>query len=192
MIFFRQKIQSFLALLPLLGASFFLTHCALNFSHYTLNNAEISKPFFDKITLDYAGKTFALDSNLHNAYNNAVDTLSYPLKSCSGNAKIFSIITQNTDQSPWYVTTAFLPFSPAMPINETWTFIMNVQIYCGGILAYKGNFIESENVSAFFYGKLRTDLANKTIEELHRKLINRIDFETHLKRNADLNSAKDF
>jgi hypothetical protein len=47
-------------------------------------------------------------------------------------------------------------------------------------------------VEAFWYGKMRADLVNDASQEMHRKLMERIRFETSLGRTADLNSAQDF
>jgi hypothetical protein len=87
---------------------------------------------------------------------------------------------------------AFVPFWPIAPVKETWTYRMDVRIFCNGSLTFKAELEESEHVDAFWYGKFRADLVNDASQEMHRKLLERIRYETQLGRSTDLNSAQDF
>ena len=60
------------------------------------------------------------------------------------------------------------------------------------ILFDRAEFEESEHVEAFWFGRMRADLVNDASQEMHRKLIERLKFETQMGRYTDLNSAQDF
>jgi len=59
-------------------------------------------------------------------------------------------------------------------------------------LTFKVEFEESEHVKAFWYGRMRSDLVNDASQEMHRKLLERLKFETRLGRSTDLNLAQDY
>jgi hypothetical protein len=69
---------------------------------------------------------------------------------------------------------------------------MEARIYCHGTLTFKVEFNESEHLDAFWFGRMRADLVNDVSQEMHRKLLERLKFETQQKRSTDLNLAQDF
>lgn len=164
----------------------------MNLTHYPKQSASKANLFFEPIALTYNDKDLPLDINLQQAYAAAVDPQSYPLESCRGVAHIDVKIEQNAPKSAWYLGATLIPFWPAMPVDETWNYHMETRIFCNGSLTFKGEFQESLRLKTFWYGKLRTDLANEASQEMHRKLLERLKFETRLERSTDLNSAQDF
>lgn len=170
----------------------FLAGCSMSLTKYTLEEFPKTIPFFEPITLSYGGETLYLDTNLQRAYSLAIDTASYPMENCRGVAHIAASAAPDSTPSSWNVGAAFIPFWPAMPVEESWTYSMEVRIFCNGTLTFKASLEEHEHVNAFWYGKLRADLVNSASEEMHRKLIERLRFETRLNRTADLNFAQDF
>lgn len=169
-----------------------LAGCSMNLTKYDLQEYPKTIPFFEPITIAYGGDTLYLDTNLQRAYTRVIDTLSYPMESCRGVAHIDASVAQDEQPSAWNVGLAFVPFWPIAPVKETWTYRMDVRIFCNGSLTFKAELEESEHVDAFWYGKFRADLVNDASQEMHRKLLERIRYETQLGRNTDLNSAQDF
>ena len=74
----------FAAILPLL----LLSSCSMDLTRLDSVNLPKTVPFFEPITLFYDGKITPLDVQLQRAYTAAVDTSSYPMESCRGNAQI--------------------------------------------------------------------------------------------------------
>lgn len=166
--------------------------CSMSLTKYDLQEYPKTVPFFEPITITYAGKTAYLDTNLQRAYTRVIDTVSYPMESCRGVAHIDASVKQDEPQSAWNIGLAFFPFWPVLPVSETWVYKMDVRIFCNGSLTFKAELEESEHVEALWYGKFRADLANDASQEMHRKLLERIRYETQLGRRTDLNSAQDF
>ena len=125
-------------------------------------------------------------------YSFAVDTLNYPMESCRGVAHIDASVTPDGESSSWNIGAAFIPFWPMLPVSETWHYRMEARIFCHGTLTLKVELEESEHVKAFWYGRMRADLVNDASQEMHRKLLERLKFETRLVRNTDLNLAQGF
>ena len=173
-------------------AGLLLSGCSVNLSRYDLQEYPKTVPFFEPITLSINGQDIQLDRNLQRAYTAVIDTTSYPMDKCRGVAHIDATVSQNSTTSSWGIGAAFIPFWPALPVNETWNYHMDARIYCNGILAFKAEFEESEHVEAFWFGRMRSDLVNDASQEMHRKLLERLRFETQLGRAADLNSAQDY
>lgn len=169
-----------------------LAGCSVNLAKYDLQEYPRTIPFFEPISLSFGDKTVYLDTNLQRAYSFAVDTTSYPMESCRGVAHIDASVTPDAEQSSWNIGAAFIPFWPAMPIGETWNYHMEVRIYCHGTLTFKAEFNENEHIEAFWFARLRADLVNGASQEMHRKLLERLKFETQQKRSTDLNLAQDF
>jgi hypothetical protein len=169
-----------------------LAGCSMSLTKYDLQEYPKTIPFFEPITIAYGGDTLSLDTNLQRAYTRVIDTLSYPMESCRGVAHIDASVTQDEQPSAWNVGLAFVPFWPFAPVKETWTYRMDVRIFCNGSLTFKAELEESEHVDAFWFGKFRAGLVNDASQEMHRKLLERIRYETQLGRNTDLNSAQDF
>ena len=169
-----------------------LAGCTTSLTKYDLQEYPKTVPFFEPISLTYGEKTVYLDTNLQRAYTFAVDTLSYPMESCRGVAHIDASVTPDKPESSWNIGAAFIPFWPALPVSETWHYHMEARIYCHGTLTFKAEFDESEDVKAFWYGRMRAGLVNDASQEMHRKLLERLKFETHLSRNTDLNFARDY
>ena len=166
--------------------------CSMSLTKYDLQEYPKTVPFFEPITITYAGKTAYLDTNLQRAYTRVIDTVSYPMESCRGVAHIDASVKQDEPQSAWNIGLAFFPFWPVLPVSETWVYKMDVRIFCNGSLTFKAELEESEHMEALWYGKFRADLVNDASQEMHRKLLERIRYETQLGRRTDLNSAQDF
>lgn len=187
-----MSYRTHIGLLGLFGGVLLLAGCSMNLAKYDLQEFPKTIPFFEPITITYAGNTVPLEVNLQRAYSFAIDTTSYPMETCRGVASIQASATQDESPDSWNIGAAFVPFWPALPVKETWHYSMEVRIFCNGTLTFKATFEESEHVDAFWYGKMRADLVNDASQEMHRKLMERIRFETGLGRAADLNSAQDY
>lgn len=174
-------------------AATLISGCSVNLTKYDLQDFPRTVPFFEPVTLEYNGKTQFLDTNLQRAYTAVIDTASYPMESCRGVARITAKVAPNNEEpSSWNIGTAFVPFWPAQPVSENWHYRLEARIYCSGSLVFKGIFDESEHVEGFWYGRMRADLVNDASQEMHRKLLERLRFETRLQRSADFNAAQDF
>lgn len=169
-----------------------LSGCSVNLARYDLQEYPKTVPFFEPISLKINGESVTLERNLQRAYTAVIDTVSYPMASCRGVAHIEATVTPDSEPSSWGIGAAFIPFWPALPVSETWNYHMDVRIFCNGALAFKAEFEESEHVEAFWFGKMRSDLVNDASQEMHRKLLERLKFETRLGRFTDLNAAQDF
>ena len=169
-----------------------LAGCSVNLTKSDLQEYPKTIPFFEPITISYAGTTAYLDTNLQRAYSLAVDTASYPMESCRGAAHIDVNVTPDNEPSSWNIGATVIPFWPALPVSETWHYRMEARIFCQGSLTFKVEFEESEHVEAFWYGRMRADLVNDASQEMHRKLLERLKYETRLGRHTDLNLAQDF
>ncbi len=180
----------FMAFAGLFGMHF--AGCSTSLTKYDLQDYPKTIPFFEPITISYAGTTSVLDTNLQRAYSFAVDTLNYPMESCRGVAHIDASVTPDGESSSWNIGAAFIPFWPMLPVSETWHYRMEARIFCHGTLTLKVELEESEHVKAFWYGRMRADLVNDASQEMHRKLLERLKFETRLVRNTDLNLAQGF
>ena len=115
-----------------------------------------------------------------------------PMESCRGVAHIDATVTPDGEPSSWNIGATLIPFWPALPVSETWHYRMEARIFCHGTLTFKVEFEESEHVKAFWYGRMRADLVNDASQEMHRKLLERLKFETSLSRSTDLNLAQDY
>ena len=168
------------------------TGCSIGLTKYDLQEYPKTIPFFEPITLTFGEKTVYLDTNLQRAYSFAIDTASYPMESCRGTAHIDATVTPDNEPSAWNIGATIIPFWPMLPVSETWHYRMEARIFCHGALTLKVELEESEHVKAFWYGRMRADLVNDASQEMHRKLLERLKFETRLGRNTDLNLAQDF
>ena len=185
-----SKSSAFVAFAGILAA--FFAGCSTSLTKYDLQEYPKTIPFFEPISISYAGTTAYLDTNLQRAYSLAVDTASYPMESCRGVAHIDASVTPDNEPSSWNIGATIIPFWPILPVSETWHYRMEARIFCHGSLTFKVEFEESEHVKAFWYGRMRSDLVNNASQEMHRKLLERLKFETRLVRNTDLNLAQDF
>ena len=170
----------------------FFASCSVSLTKYDLQEYPKTVTFFEPIELTFGDKTSYLDSNLQNAYSAAIDTTFYPMGNCRGTAHISAKVVPDNETSDWGIGAAFIPLWPALPVSESWHYHMDVQILCNGALAFSAEFEESEHVEAFWFGRMRADLVNDASQEMHRKLIERLKFETQMGRYTDLNSAQDF
>ena len=114
-----------------------------------------------------------------------------PRERCRGIAAIQAAIQQNSERSAWILGATVIPFWPALPVDETWTYNLSARIFCDGTLVKRVEFTEEARVKAFWYGMMRSDLLNSASSEMHRKLVQRLAFELE-NRQADLNSASDY
>lgn len=174
----------------------FLQACSINLTTLGETNLEISgtKPFFKEINLYYAGQRQALPNQMLQAYSSAFDTSAYPADKCHATANILVTIKKPKKKQgrAWYIGSLIIPFWPAQPVNEDWTYRLIAKVSCNETIIHNFEFIESSHVQAFWFGALRSDLVNQASREMHHKFIERLKFETSVNRQTDLNSASDY
>lgn len=150
------------------------------------------QPLFDKISLTLGNDTLWLAQGLLDEYNQAIPQEVYPSDRCTGSANIQAQVAQNAEASPWSIPLFIIPFWPVMPVDETWTYTLQVQILCDGVVAKQAEYREEESIRAEFYGKLRGDLLNKASRDMHQKLVQRFAFELNYNYNADMGIRSDY
>ena len=155
-------------------------------------NHSHSHDLFNKISLTLGTDTLWLAQDLLDAYNHAVPQNTYPRDKCKGFANIQARVVQNAEASPWSIPLFVIPFWPIMPIDETWTYTLQVQIFCDGVVAKQAEYREEETIKANIYGKLRSDLLNSASKDMHRKLVQRLAFELNYGYNADMGIRSDY
>ena len=151
-----------------------------------------SAPLFDKIPLILGNDTLWLSEGLRQEYNRAANQDFYPREKCNGSASIRAQVAQNAEATPWSIPLFVLPFRPVMPVDETWTYMLKVQIHCDGVLVKQAEYKEEETIKANLYGKLRSDLLNGASKDMHRKLVQRLAFELNYPYNADMGVRSDY
>ena len=170
--------------------------CSINLTTLGKTASETSSefPLFREINLYYAGQRIPLPDNTLQAYSAALDSSAYPADKCQATADILVTIEKpkRKSGSAWYIGSLIVPFWPAQPVNEDWIYKLSAKIYCEQSLIHNFEFTESAHIQAFWYGALRSDLVNKASQEMHRKFMDRLKFETSDTRQADLNSASDY
>lgn len=181
----------FLAILPF--AVFpWLCSCSTNLT--AVGNPQATNSahkFFEEILLYYNGEAKPLSEPLLDAYSSITEESTYFKTNCHGTANIVASVNQvNEGKSIWYLGAAFIPFFPALPVNEDWTYKLSADIFCEDHLVRHFEFIESEHIEAFWFGAFRSDLVNKASINMHQKLIERLKFELKESRPDDLNSAR--
>ena len=150
------------------------------------------KSLFNKISLTLGTDTLWLAQGLLDEYNQAIPQEVYPSDRCTGSANIQAQVAQNAEASPWSIPLFVIPFWPVMPVDETWTYTLQVQILCDGVVAKQAEYREEETIRAEFYGKLRSDLLNNASRDMHRKLVQRFAFELNYNYNADMGVRSDY
>ena len=150
------------------------------------------KSLFNKISLTLGNDTLWLAQGLLDEYNQAIPQEVYPSDRCTGSANIQAQVAQNAEASPWSIPLFVIPFWPVMPVDETWTYTLQVQILCDGVVAKQAEYREEETIRAEFYGKLRSDLLNKASRDMHQKLVQRFAFELNYNYNADMGIRSDY
>ena len=150
------------------------------------------KSLFNKISLTLGNDTLWLAQGLLDEYNQAIPQEVYPSDRCTGSANIQAQVAQNAEASPWSIPLFIIPFWPVMPVDETWTYTLQVQILCDGVVAKQAEYREEESIRAEFYGKLRGDLLNKASRDMHQKLVQRFAFELNYNYNADMGIRSDY
>lgn len=172
-----------------------LTGCAsTNLTRADLENVPLTSEkysFFGNIPFVYGGDSLELDQNLLRAYTAAASAEAFPRERCRGDAVIQAKVQQNEPASAWTLGAVIIPFWPILPVNETLTYKLDAHIFCDGSLAKHVEFTEQERVHAILYGRLRSDLLNRTSNEMHRKLVQRLSYELS-DRPADQNSLSDY
>lgn len=162
-------------------------------SFNVLNQAQANPtPLFDKIPLILGSDSLWLSENLRQEYDRAANQDVYPRDKCNGTASIRAQVVQNAEATPWSIPLFVIPFWPVMPVDETWTYTLNVQIHCDGVLVKQAEYKEEETVKANLYGKLRSDLLNGASKDMHRKLVQRLAFELNYPYNADMGMRSDY
>lgn len=149
-------------------------------------------PLFDRIPLILGSDSLWLSEGLRQEYDRAANQDFYPREKCNGSASILAQVVQNAEASPWSIPLFVIPFWPVMPVDETWTYTLNVQIHCDGVLVKQAEYKEEETVKANLYGKLRSDLLNNASKDMHRKLVQRLAFELNYPYNADMGMRSDY
>ena len=150
------------------------------------------KSLFNKISLTLGNDTLWLAQGLLDEYNQAIPQEVYPSDRCTGSANIQAQVAQNAEASHWSIPLFVIPFWPVMPVDETWTYTLQVQILCDGVVAKQAEYREEETIRAEFYGKLRSDLLNKASRDMHQKLVQRFAFELNYNYNADMGVRSDY
>ena len=150
------------------------------------------KSLFNKISLTLGNDTLWLAQGLLAEYNQAIPQEVYPSDRCTGSANIQAQVAQNAEASHWSIPLFVIPFWPVMPVDETWTYTLQVQILCDGVVAKQAEYREEETIRAEFYGKLRSDLLNKASRDMHQKLVQRFAFELNYNYNADMGVRSDY
>jgi len=151
-----------------------------------------SAPLFDKISLILGSDTLWLSEGLRREYDHAANQDFYPREKCNGSASVLAQVAQNAEATPWSIPLFVIPFWPIMPVDETWTYTLKVQIHCDGVLVKQAEYKEEETVKADLYGKLRSDLLNEASRDMHRKLVQRLAFELNYPYNADMGMRSDY
>ena len=149
-----------------------------------------SAPLFDKIPLILGNDTLWLSEGLRQEYNRAANQDFYPREKCNGSASIRAQVAQNAEATPWSIPLFVLPFWPVMPVDETWTYMLKVQIHCDGVLVKQAEYKEEETIKANLYGKLELsinedgtvvmDVADEHLEGTWEKVDGGIHFENEL------------
>lgn len=173
-----------------------LQACSIDLTTLDKAGMEISdtNPIFKEINLYYAGQKKPLPNDMLQAYSSVFDSLTYPASKCFATADIVATVEKSKQNSgsAWYIGAIIVPFWPAQPVNEDWTYKLSAKIYCDETIIHNFEFIESSHIQAFWFGALRSDLVNQASREMHRKFMERLKFETSDTRQADLNSASDY
>ncbi len=151
-----------------------------------------SAPLFDKIPLILGNDTLWLSESLRKEYDRAANQDFYPREKCNGSASILAQVVQNAEATPWSIPLFVIPFWPVMPVDETWTYTLKVQIHCDGVLVKQAEYKEEETVKADLYGKMRSDLLNAASKDMHRKLVQRLAFELNYPYNTDMGMRSDY
>jgi hypothetical protein len=194
---FWQNIRTFL----LWSSALWVSACSVNLVQGDQGDKSLnvpnhtqadSAPFFDRIPLILGNDTLWLSEGLRQEYNRAANQDVYPREKCNGSASIRAQVVQNAEATPWSIPLFVIPFWPIMPVDETWTYTLNVQIHCDGVLVKQAEYKEEETVKADLYGKLRSDLLNNASKDMHRKLVQRLAFELNYPYNADMGVRSDY
>lgn len=184
----------FTRILPF-GLVILLAGCSVNLTRGNLEGLPLTTEkysFFGNIPMVFGEDSLQLSQNLLRAYTAAANPDVYPREHCRGTASIHASVKQNSKGSALALGATIFPLWPLMPINETWTYQLTVHVFCDGTLVKHIEFTEEDQVRAILYGKLRSGLLNKTSEEMHRKLVQRLSYELGTNRPVDQNSASDF
>lgn len=177
------------------GLAIALTGCTLNLTQGDLEGVPLTDEkysFFGNIPFIVGGDTLELEQNLLKAYTAAAKAEAFPRERCRGYATVQAQVQQNDSASAWNLGVVIIPFWPILPVDETWTYNLHARIYCDGTLVRDIEFKEQERVHATFYGRLRSDIANDASRQMHRKLVQRLEFELDDHKPADYNSLSDY
>lgn len=153
---------------------------------------QTGKPLFKKISFSLGNDTLWLSQELLEAYNRAAPNDLYPRDKCDGSANIQAQVMQNAPANPWSIPLLVILIWPITPIDETWIYLLKVQISCDGVLVKQAEYREEETIRAQWYGKLRSDLLNNASRDMHRKLVQRLAFELNYPYNADMGTRSDY
>lgn len=192
-IYGMRFIRNILLLTAAVAVPFF-AGCSVDLTHSDLEGVPLTTEkfsFFGSIPVVVNGDSVEMSQDLLRAYTAAADAEAFPREHCRGVAAVQAQVQQNAPASAWGLGATIIPFWPALPVDETWTYTLSARIFCDGTLVKRVEFTEESRVQAFWYGMLRSDLLNAASSEMHKKLVQRLSFELR-NRQADLNSASDY
>ena len=175
-------------------AGLFLAGCSVDLTQANLEGVSLTTEkfsLFGSIPVIVNGDSLEMSQDLMRAYTAAADAEAFPREHCRGVAAVQAQVQQNTPASAWGLGATIIPFWPALPVDETWTYTLSARIFCDGTLVKRVEFTEEARVQAFWFGMMRSDLLNEASNEMHKKLVQRLSFELR-NRQADLNSASDY
>ncbi len=196
-----MQIWSHIRALLLWSSALLASACSVNLvqgdaiRETTANQTEVqdeSPLLFTGIPLILGNDTLQLAQDLLREYDRAAPRDIYPRERCAGLASILAQVEQNAEATPWSIPLFIIPFWPVMPIDETWTYTLRLQIHCDGTLVKQAEYKEEETLRAELYGKLRSDLLNSASKDMHRKLVQRLAFELDYRYNADMGTRSDY
>lgn len=192
-IYGMRFIRNILLLTAAITVPFF-AGCSVDLTHSDLERVPLTTEkfsFFGSIPVVINGDSVEMSQDLLRAYTAAADAEAFPREHCRGVAAVQAQVQQNAPASAWGLGATIIPFWPALPVDETWTYTLSARIFCDGTLVKRVEFTEESRVQAFWYGMMRSDLLNEASSEMHKKLVQRLSFELK-NRQADLNSASDY
>ena len=191
-----MQFWSYIRTLLLWSSALFISACSVNLVQgdkiADTVPTQTEKPLFKNISLSLGNDTLRLSQDLLEAYNRAAPDDLYPRNKCGGSASIQAQVKQNVQANPWSLPLLVIPIWPITPIDETWTYLLKVQISCDGVLVKQAEYKEEETIRAQWYGKLRSDLLNNASRDMHRKLVQRLAFELNYRYNADMGTRSDY
>ncbi|HHX15151.1 MAG TPA: hypothetical protein GX724_03195 [Fibrobacter sp.] len=173
--------------------AFFWYGCAPDFSganiHYKTSSTSTS--VFTSFSLKVNEQEISPSPQMLLAYSNVLAKAKLT-ENCQVNAFIREHIKTN-DQSLWYLgAVLMIPFWPAMPVKTSLRLQSVIEIYCGGHLVERLDFVEEDSFKLFWFGPYRTGKAKEQLDWLHEKIIVQLQFSLEHQAPVDAGCASDF